>query len=243
MTTPDLFSPEEEPQKPESTPAQEKPAEKAPPVNAEYGADDITVLKGLEAVRKRPAMYIGDLSKRGLHHLIYEVVDNSVDESMAGFCDKITVTLHEDGSCSVTDNGRGIPVAINKQEGVPAIELVMTVLHAGGKFDKDAYKISGGLHGVGVSVVNALSEYCIVTVHRDGEIHQQEYKIGQIQSPLKVIGKTKTNGTTVRFTPDSTIFRTTNFEFEIVEERLRAVPWVWGVSMRGAARRTNSAPS
>ena len=192
----------------------------------EYSADDITVLKGLEAVRKRPAMYIGDISRRGLHRLVYEVVDNSVDEALAGHCDRIVVTLHDDQSCSVSDNGRGIPVDINKEEGRPALELVMTLLHAGGKFDKGTYKISGGLHGVGVSVVNALSEWCRVEVRRGGKIHEQSYKRGDIQGKLKSGGKADTTGTTVRFKPDGTIFRETIFDFDIIDDRLRELAFL-----------------
>ena len=212
MTTSDLFTEDPSPQ--EGTP------------KSGYSADDITVLKGLEAVRKRPAMYIGDISRRGLHHLVYEVVDNSIDEALAGHCDKIEVILHEDQSCSVIDNGRGIPVDINKEEGRPALELVMTLLHAGGKFDKGTYKISGGLHGVGVSVVNALSEWCHVEVRREGKIHEQSYKRGDIQGKLKSGGKVDTTGTTVHFKPDTTIFGETIFEFETIDERLRELAFL-----------------
>jgi len=191
-----------------------------------YSAEKIQVLKGLEAVRRRPAMYIGDLGKRGLHHLIYEVVDNSIDEAMAGYCDKITVTLTKDRMISVEDNGRGIPVDIHKGEKKPALEVVMTVLHAGGKFDKGSYKVSGGLHGVGVSVVNALSDILIAEVYRDGKIHRQEYVRGRAVSKLEITGKAKYTGTKITFRPDAEIFKITDFEYSIVVERLRELAYL-----------------
>ena len=174
-----------------------------------YSASNITVLEGLEAVRVRPAMYIGDVNFRGLHHLVYEVVDNSIDEALAGYCTKIYVSINEDNSITVEDNGRGIPVDMHEKEHRSALEVVMTVLHAGGKFDKGSYKVSGGLHGVGVSCVNALSEHMIVNVFRGGKIYQQEYSKGKPLYEVKTIGDTDKTGTRITFHPDSSIHTTT----------------------------------
>ena len=198
-----------------------------------YKADQIQVLEGLEAVRKRPAMYIGSTGEAGLHHLVYEVVDNSVDEAMNGHCDTIEVMLHSDGSCSVKDNGRGIPVDDHPVYKVPAVEIVMTKLHAGGKFDSDTYKVSGGLHGVGVSVVNALSVWATVEIHRDGASYNQKYKYGNIDTKLEKIGDSDDHGTIVRFMPDSSIFETVNFDFSTLRYRLRELAYLnAGISIK-----------
>lgn len=194
---------------------------------SDYRAENIQVLEGLEAVRKRPAMYIGDVGQRGLHHLINEVVDNSIDEALAGYCDEITVTINEDGSMTIKDNGRGIPVDEHPKIKLPAVEVVLTKLHAGGKFDKDTYKVSGGLHGVGVSCVNALSSHFYAEVHRDGEIHVMEFEHGKTVQPLKVKGKTDKTGTLITFKPDPTIFtQTTEFKFSIIAERMRELAFL-----------------
>lgn len=188
---------------------------------AEYGADQIQILEGLEAVRKRPGMYIGSTSEKGLHHLVYEIVDNAVDEALAGYCDTIEVIIHKDNSVTVKDNGRGIPVGINKKKGISSVEVVFTILHAGGKFGGGGYKVSGGLHGVGSSVVNALSEWLEVEVHTEGKIHKQRYERGKVCYPLKVTGDTDHRGTIVHFKPDGKIFETTIFDLNTLVQRLR----------------------
>jgi len=187
----------------------------------EYNAENIQVLKGLEPVRQRPGMYIGSTGKNGLHHLVYEIVDNSIDEVIQGYCDKIRVVVKEDGTVEVEDNGRGIPVDVHPETGVSALEVVMSTLHAGGKFSKETYKVSGGLHGVGASVVNALSEWMEVEVHRYGKIYRQQYSRGIKTTEVEVVGKTEKRGTVVRFRPDPMIFTTTEFDADTLLSRLR----------------------
>lgn len=191
-----------------------------------YSADSIQVLEGLEAVRKRPAMYIGDISEKGLHHLVYEVVDNSIDEAMAGYCNKIDVVINEDNSISVADNGRGIPVDFHEKENKSALEVVLTVLHAGGKFDKDSYKVSGGLHGVGVSCVNALSSYMKAEVRRNGNLYMQEYSCGKPLHEVQVVGTSTVTGTKITFKPDGSIFTTTDYQYKTLADRLRELSYL-----------------
>ena len=192
----------------------------------EYGADQIQILEGLEAVRKRPGMYIGTTSARGLHHLVYEIVDNSIDEALAGYCTHIEVTINKDGTVTVSDNGRGIPVGINTKSGLPGVEVVFTILHAGGKFGGGGYKVSGGLHGVGASVVNALSDWLVVVVHQNGKMYREKFERGKVTEHLTVIGTTDTTGTDVTFKPDETIFDDTNFDFETLKQRLREMAFL-----------------
>lgn len=197
-----------------------------PRVSGSYNAENIQVLEGLEAVRKRPGMYIGSTSIDGLHHLVYEIVDNSVDEAMGGHCDTIDVVLHLDGSCSVRDNGRGIPVDKHKKDGRSALEVIMTVLHAGGKFDDKAFAFSGGLHGVGASVVNALSEWCRVDVHKDGKIYSQGYHCGKPDGDVQQTGASELRGTFTVFKPDASIFSEVKFNFETLCKRMRELAFL-----------------
>ena len=204
-----------------------------------YSADSIQVLEGLEAVRKRPAMYIGDISVKGLHHLVYEIVDNSIDEALAGYCDHIEVTINEDNSITVQDNGRGIPVDFHEKEQKSALEVAMTVLHAGGKFDKGSYKVSGGLHGVGMSCVNALSTHMVTQVYRNGKVYQQEYEIGKPLYPVKEVGVSEHTGTRQQFWPDNTIFTETVYKYEILAGRMRELAYLnAGIKITLTDRRT-----
>src|SRR5258708_3687408 len=193
---------------------------------SEYTGEQIEVLRGLEAVRKRPGMYIGNTSERGLHQLVYEAVDNAVDEALAGFATKVSVVLGRDGSCSVEDNGRGIPVDLHAEEKLPAVEVVMTILHAGGKFGKGGYKVSGGLHGVGISVVNALSQQMITRVKRDGKAHEIRFERGVTVQKLKTLGKAEGTGTYQWFLPDKEMFETTEFHWDILQKRLRELAFL-----------------
>ena len=190
-------------------------------VEHEYGGSEIQVLEGLEAVRKRPGMYIGSTSESGLHHLVYEIVDNAIDEALAGYCDTVEVTINDGDTITVSDNGRGIPVDIQPQTGLPALEVVFTVLHAGGKFGGGGYKVSGGLHGVGASVVNALSEWLIVQVHKEGKIYEMRFARGEITQKMKVVGDTNRTGTTVTFKPDPEMFDTTVYSYDTIHTRMQ----------------------
>ena len=192
----------------------------------DYSASNIQVLEGLEAVRKRPSMYIGDTSERGLHHLVNEVIDNSIDEALAGYCSEINLFINEDNSITVKDNGRGIPVDFHEKENRSALEVVMTVLHAGGKFDKGTYKVSGGLHGVGVSCVNALSIYLKAEVHRDGAVYEQEYSKGKPYEPVKKVGETNDSGTIITFKPDDSIFTVLEYRYDLLSTRLRELAFL-----------------
>ncbi|HBK28924.1 MAG TPA: DNA topoisomerase IV subunit B, partial [Parabacteroides sp.] len=206
--------------------------------SSEYSADSIQVLEGLEAVRKRPAMYIGDISEKGLHHLVYEVVDNSIDEALAGYCTHIEVVINEDNSIVVTDNGRGIPVDIHEKEGKSALEVVLTVLHAGGKFDKGTYKVSGGLHGVGVSCVNALSTYLKAEVRRNGHVYMQEFSCGKPLHDVEMVGDADSTGTTITFKPDASIFTTTEYKYDTLAARLRELAFLnAGITLQLTDRR------
>src|ERR1700752_2723206 len=201
-------------------------SQQLPTTEADYGAEHIKVLEGLEAVRKRPAMYIGSTGLDGLHHLVYEIVDNSIDEALAGFCSEVHVVIHVDNSITVIDNGRGIPTEIMPKEGKPAAEIVLTKLHAGGKFDNSAYKVSGGLHGVGISVVNALSDWLNLEIWRGGKVYVQSYNRGVPTGPLENTGHTDRRGTKFTFKPDEKIFETTDFSFDVLSQRLRELAFL-----------------
>ena len=207
--------------------------------SGDYSAENIQVLEGLEAVRKRPAMYIGDVSEKGLHHLVYEVLDNSIDEALAGYCDEIHLVINEDNSVTVIDNGRGIPVDWHEKEQKSALEVVLTVLHAGGKFDKGTYKVSGGLHGVGVSCVNALSAHLRAEIHRGGKTYVQEYSRGKAYADVQIVGDTDKTGTIITFRPDDTIFTVLEFRYDILATRLRELAFLnAGITLSLTDKRT-----